>query len=90
MQLGCRHKVVMFGDLAQEVGHTLHKGQRVAIHGKLRLDSWTDRESGKPRKQHKIIADQIALVMDIQVCCPSSGEGLRALPHSGLTTMSHP
>ena len=58
----------MFGELAQEVGQSLRKGQRVAIHGKLRLDHWTDRVTQQPRKMHKVIADQIALVVDSQVC----------------------
>lgn len=58
----CRHRVALYGDLAQEAGRVLRKGQQIAIRGKLRVDQWTDKVTQQPRKAHKIIADQVALV----------------------------
>ena len=56
-----RHKVECWESLAVEAGQVLRKGQRIAIHGTLHTDEWTDRNTGEPRKSHKIRADQIAI-----------------------------
>ena len=44
----------------------LRKGQQIAIRGKLRLEEWTDRATQQPRKSHKVIADQIAIVNPVR------------------------
>ena len=57
-----RHKVSTYGELAEEAAQVLRKGQRVAVHGRLRVDEWTDRLTQQPRRRHKIVAGQLAVV----------------------------
>ena len=63
----CRHKVVTYGELAHEAGWVLRKGQQIAIRDKLRLEEWMDRATQQPRKMHKVIADQIAVVNPVRL-----------------------
>ena len=37
LQRVCRHKVEVFGELADEAAAKLRKGQKIALHGKLRV-----------------------------------------------------
>lgn len=70
--------VTTFGDLAEHVGHSLTKGMRVIVHGVVKSDSWTDKDSGTKRTDKKMIAEDIgASLMFANVsatkAAPSSG-----------------
>lgn len=45
------------GQQANRVLETLHKGSQVFIEGRLRMDSWNDKETGAKRTAIKIIVD---------------------------------
>ena len=47
-------RVALFGDAARELG-TLDQGEKVYVEGRLRLDTWTDRE-GVDRPQLQVVA----------------------------------
>lgn len=38
-----------FGDLAEHIGHSLSKGNRVIAHGSVKADNWVDKDSGVKR-----------------------------------------
>ena len=41
-------RVAVFGDRAQELADSLHKGDQIYVEGRLKLDTWT----GKDGQQH--------------------------------------
>lgn len=49
----------VFGDLAEHVAHSLRKGNRVIVHGVVKSDSWTDKNSGTKR------TDKVLQIEDI-------------------------
>lgn len=51
--------VTAFQKQAENAGKFLTKGSHIAISGKLSMDEWTDKESGKKRTKLKVIANQI-------------------------------
>ena len=53
--VGC----VVFGRRADSLQQFLHKGDKVAIDGKLRYSQWEDRETGKARSKLEVVVDQI-------------------------------
>lgn len=50
-----------FGDLAEHIGHSLRKGQRVIVHGNVKADTWTDKDSGVKRVEKSIQIEDIGL-----------------------------
>lgn len=48
-----------FGDLAQHIAHSLSKGNRVIVHGVVKTDSWTDKESGVKRTDKSLMIEDI-------------------------------
>lgn len=57
---------VMFGNRAQGVAPYLHKGDKVAIEGRLRWSQWQDRDTGKNRSKLEVIVDEIDLMQQSQ------------------------
>ena len=49
----------VFNQLAENVAESLQKGSRVILRGRLKMDSWEDKETGKPRTKIKVIVDDI-------------------------------
>lgn len=49
----------MFGNRAVSLAQYLTKGTKVAIEGKLRYSSWTDKETGKKRSNLNVLVDEI-------------------------------
>ena len=54
--------VEAWGRTAELVGQYLTKGRGCFIEGRLKLDSWDDKESGQKRSKLKIVADSVQFV----------------------------
>lgn len=50
---------VLFGEIAEHVADTLHKGDRVVVNGRLQQRSW-ETDEGEKRSVVEIVADDIA------------------------------
>jgi single-strand DNA-binding protein len=60
--------VETWGRTAELVGQYLTKGRGCFIEGRLKLDSWDDKESGQKRSKLKVVADNVQFT-------DSKGEG---------------
>lgn len=52
--------VTCFNTLAENVGESLRKGDRVIVSGSLEQDTWEDKETGDKRSKVAVVADEIA------------------------------
>jgi single-strand DNA-binding protein len=55
------HNIVIWGELAEEVGKVIRKGSRVFVSGRVQTRSW-ETQQGQKRTTTEIIADQCALL----------------------------
>lgn len=46
-----------FGKLAENIAKFFHKGSRILIEGRLKLDQWEDKQSGERRSKIKIVVE---------------------------------
>jgi single-strand DNA-binding protein len=62
------------GKAATNAGQRLVKGNRVAVEGRLVLESWDDKKTGAKRYKHKIIADRLVYIdqLDKEVVAANS------------------
>lgn len=67
--------VELFGRIAEIAGEYLKKGRPVYIEGRLKLDSWDDKQSGQKRSKMKVVAEQLQLLGGRE---ESSGGGQRS------------
>jgi single-strand DNA-binding protein len=51
--------VEVWGRQAETAGQYLSKGRPVFIEGRLRLDSWDDKETGQKRNKLKVVAERV-------------------------------
>src|SRR5580693_8959332 len=51
--------VEVWGRQAETAGQYLAKGRPVFIEGRLKLDSWEDKESGQKRNKLKVVAERV-------------------------------
>ena len=51
-----------WGRTAEVMSQYLHKGRPVFIEGRLKLDQWDDRETGKKRSKLKVVIDNFQFV----------------------------
>ena len=56
------HNVVLWQRLAEIAGEYLKKGSKVYIEGRLRTDSWDDKESGQKRYRTEIVGQDLVLL----------------------------
>ena len=56
-----RHQLVAYNDLAHAASQ-LQKGQLVQFVGRLKTDSWTDKQTGQPRYATRIIVSELAVI----------------------------
>ncbi len=56
-----RHQLVAYNDLAHAAGQ-LQSGQLVQFVGRLKTDSWTDKQTGQPRYATRIIVSELAVI----------------------------
>lgn len=64
------------GKQAELAGQFLAKGSRVAVTGRLRLDTWKDKATGADRERMKVIANELVFLTP-------KGEGDSADPQKG-------
>lgn len=53
-------EVVCFKELAEEAGNSLERGDSVVVVGRRSQESWDDKDTGKKRYKHIVIAETIA------------------------------
>ncbi len=63
--------VTLWGRTAETASQYLSKGRPVLIEGRLHMDSWTDKETGKQRTKLKVVGEQMHFVDS----APNSGGG---------------
>lgn len=51
--------VVFWERTAENAAEYLHKGSAVLVEGRLRMDSWEDRETGKIRRKLKVAGERL-------------------------------
>jgi single-strand DNA-binding protein len=51
--------IEVWGRQAETAGQYLSKGRPVFIEGRLKLDSWEDKESGQKRQKLKVVAERV-------------------------------
>jgi len=51
--------IEVWGRQAETAGQYLSKGRPVFVEGRLRLDSWEDKESGQKRNRLKVVAERV-------------------------------
>ena len=56
------HNVVLWQRLAEIAGEYLKKGRKVYIEGRIRTDSWDDKESGQKRYRTEIVGQDLVLL----------------------------
>ncbi len=54
--------ITLWGRQAEVAGEYLSKGRPVLIEGRLQLDTWDDRESGKKRSKLKVIGETMQML----------------------------
>lgn len=52
-------EIVCFGKMAESVSRHTQKGTAVFVEGKLKTDTWNERDSGQKRTKTRIIADRV-------------------------------
>lgn len=54
--------VTLWGRTAEIAGEYLSKGRSVLIEGRLQLDTWDDKETGKKRSKLKVVGEQMTML----------------------------
>src|SRR6478736_7623228 len=54
--------VELWGRLAEIAGEYAKKGRPIFIEGRLRIDSWEDKQSGQKRSRLKVVAEGLQLL----------------------------
>ena len=62
--------IEVWGRQAETAGQYLAKGRAVFVDGRLKLDSWEDKESGQKRNKLKVVAERVQFLG-----APRSGSG---------------
>ncbi|MBI2431763.1 MAG: single-stranded DNA-binding protein [Candidatus Hydrogenedentes bacterium] len=71
--------VAVWGPSAEWVGERLRKGRPVIVEGRLRSDSWEDKESGQKRSKIEINAQRV-MPLDWDEASRGSAETQRSAP----------
>jgi single-strand DNA-binding protein len=56
------HNIVLWQRLAEIAGEYLKKGSKVYIEGRIRTDSWDDKQSGQKKYMTQIVGNDIVLL----------------------------
>lgn len=67
--------VELFGRVAEIAGEYLRKGRPVFIEGRLKLDTWDDKQSGQKRSKMRVVGEQLQLL--------GSRDGAPKVPQAG-------
>lgn len=71
-------KVSTWGSWAQTVASSVSKGDRVSVHGHLKVERWTDKATGAKREALVISADDVALSLRFKPASRTGGTPTRA------------
>jgi single-strand DNA-binding protein len=52
-----RHVVKAFKTLADNIAESLHKGDRIFVHGTITTEVWTDKDTGGRRTAQRVLAE---------------------------------
>ncbi|WP_052193767.1 single-stranded DNA-binding protein [Microbacterium sp. ZOR0019] len=55
-----RFRIQAWGQLAENIAASVHKGDRVHVSGRVITDRWTDKDSGETRTAQRVDADEVA------------------------------
>ena len=77
--------VEFWGRTAELMGQYLKKGSPAYLEGRLRLDSWDDKESGQKRTKMKVVAETVQFLGS-----RPAGDGERSQPTPTPTAASAP
>ena len=58
----CFVDINVWGKQAESVSKYLQKGSPAFIEGRLQLDQWEDKESGKPRSRLRVVAERVQFI----------------------------
>jgi len=61
-------KGTLWGKAAENAAQYLHKGSKVAVDGKLKLETWEDKDSGAKRSKHTLS------IRDIEYLTPKGAD----------------
>lgn len=56
------HSVLFYGKLAEIARDYLHKGSKVYVEGRIRTDSWDDKDTGRKQWRTHVVATEITLL----------------------------
>lgn len=68
------HNLVAWQRTAEIVGEYCKKGSQIYVEGRLRTDSWDDKESGQKKYRTEIVIDELVLLAGKGGAKPSAGE----------------
>lgn len=69
--------IELWGKQAEIAGEYVKKGSLVGVEGKVRWDSWNDKNTGEPQTKPKVVADNLRLLgskKDVNPNAVPSGE----------------
>lgn len=78
-------EVTAWEKLGELVSQYLSKGRRCLVQGRLRQDSWDDKETGKKRSKVEVVATDVTFLDG-----PSGDNGGSSSPYQGGNTNSSP
>ena len=56
------HLIEVWGKLAEIAGQYLRKGSKLYVEGRIKTDSWEDRETGAKRSKTKIVCENFQML----------------------------
>lgn len=83
-------EVEAWGRTAELVGQYLKKGSPAYIEGRLKLDSWDDKDSGQKRTKMKVVADNVQFLGLRPSSSSDGGDGERSQPAPTASRASAP
>ena len=57
------HDVEVWGKQAEQCGEFLSKGRQVYVEGRLKTDTWDDKQTGQKRSRVKVVADTVRFLL---------------------------
>ncbi len=66
--------VDVFGRTAENVGQYMRKGSPILIEGRLRLDTWDDKQTGQKRSKLGVVAETVQFLSSGQRSAEGGGE----------------
>lgn len=72
------YKASAFGNLAEHIAGSVTKGTRVLVHGNMKANKWTDKESGVQRSENVILIEEIGLSLQF-----TNAQTMQGAPRGG-------